>query len=382
MVGREAAIPLATRATEIANSAHEGDIVKRAISLLRQLNVPIELSSLELAELHARLTEWDDPGSACDRFGAWLASSAPLQQRVAAATDMLILAELDERPTIAQQAYDQLISRLPSPAECDDNPTLLLLLIYHCTFGDLHEARLIVSQLLKLQDGVLPAVAADIHRKCGAALWRLGLVYQAHDVLKRCYHSAKTLGLHKVEFDVVVSLHGTQMDFPNLGDGDDWLPILDACVSEHPELAARPSNVIVRLDCACCSGDLAEAQKWLEAGQRLCQDSRLIRLQRWMRTAEVRVRQLAGDLPSIDEASRLVAHHRPASEVGDISDFEVAVAGLVLCEHNEPEQAATLTTRYIEINRRSCAPLTRMLQNAIAQANRQQPTPVRHATVS
>ena len=78
------------------------------------------------------------------------------------------------------------------------------------------------------------------------------------------------------------------------------------------------------------------------------------------------MRHLEGDVPGVAEAEQLLASHRPGSEVGDISDFEMAVAGFVLCAHGEFQRATNLTSHYLEQSRRSRAPLTCMLRDAIA----------------
>ena len=371
MIGRQAAIDLARRSVEIADSSHEGDVVKRGIGLLRKLGIQIEGDPLELAELHALVCEWDDPEYASERLQSWLVSAMPLAQRVRAAADMLVIAETDFRPEIAQQVYASLICDLAAGAQGIERRSLTLLLIYHCSFGDLDEAHRISSQLRRSAESATGTVAADIYRKCGVAFWRLGLVEEALETFEQCYLRAKQVGLLKLQVDAASALMGLQLDVSKQGV-DYWRQRAESAIAEDCALASRPSYILTRLDFACCTGNRDDARIWLEAAQRLSESSRLIRIQRWVRAAELRLRQLSGDGPSIEEVKVLVDGHRPNAEASDIGDFEMAVATYTFAEHSEFELARQLLARYFGVNRRSRAPQTNMLRNAIEELDSKQ----------
>ena len=371
MIGRQPAIDLARRSVEIADGSHEGDLVKRGIGLLRKLGVRIEGDPLELAELHALVCEWDDPEHASERLQSWVVSAKPLAQRVRAAADMLVIAETDFRPEIAQQVYASLICDLAASAQGIERQSLTLLLIYHCSFGDLNEAHRIASQLVRSAESATSTVAADIYRKCGVAFWRLGLTEEALHAFEQCYLRAKRVGLLKLQVDSASALMGLQLDISMQGV-DYWRQTAESAIAEDCALASRPTYILTRLDFACCTGNLDDARTWLEAAQRLSESSRLIRIQRWVRAAELRLRQLSGDGPSIEEVKVLLDRHRPNTEVSDIGDFEMAVVTYTFAEHSEFELARQLLARYFGVNRRSRAPLTNMLRSAIDELNSKQ----------
>ncbi len=235
MVNRERAIRLARDAVEIADSAHEGDVVKRAIQFLRNLNVRIESDPIELAELHALVCEWEDSAYASQRLSEWLASGVPLELRIRAATELVVIAENERREDLAHRLYDGLVADLEaqSAAARASFTTLMPLLIYHCAFGSLDRARDIAEKLMVLASEVVDTVAADIYRKCGVAFWRLGLPDSAIDALVRSYHSAKRVGLIKMQLDTATILASIYCDRDDADLMAPWMDIADALVSEN-----------------------------------------------------------------------------------------------------------------------------------------------------
>jgi len=361
MVGRQKAIDIARRAATIAHGGHESDIIKRAMTTLRNLNVRIEADPLELLELSATMTEWADPEHTMERLGAWLVSTAPLEQRISAATTMLIIAESDDRPDLGAQVFDGLIRRLPDSDT--DRAMLTLLLIYHSAFGELNQVRRLVSQLLALAEGAVSSAACDIYRKCGVGLWRVGETREAIRVLTLCYTTAKRDGLTKVQHDSARMIAGLLHDIDS-AHVEEWQRLADATLAEHSQLATRPSTILALLDIACGDGDLNEARKWLEAAHRLAEGSRLKRIHRWIKAGELRVRQLQGDLPTVAEALAIAAAHRANGESTDVGDFEIATILYVLAGHNEYQLAEHVLGEYVSAHRRGFGPHTRMLRDA------------------
>jgi hypothetical protein len=375
MVSRQRAIALARRAALIANSGHEGDIVKRAIAALRGLNVCVEGDPLELVELNATMSEWDDPEHLHERLLAWLVSTAPLEQRITAATTLLVVAEADDRPDLGKRVFDDLIQFLPSADACDDSVTLTLLLIYHAAFGDLAEARGIASRLLELIPTVSESVACDIYRKCAIAQLRLGDIGETTRCFGLCYQVSKRIGLTKMQYDAATMLMGIYSD-TYASEEQTWQKNAEASLREDPQLATRPSSIFRQLDIDCGSGDPAKARRSLSTAQRLIERSRLRRIRRWINAAELRVRHLEGNVPTVTEALSLAASHRPNSEPSDIGDFEIATLLNVLASHEEFAFAEQVGSRYLSTNRRGWAPQTRMLQQALALVDSRRAEPL------
>jgi len=365
MVGRERAVALARRAALIATSGHEGDIVKRAIAALRGLNVRIEADPLELLELNATMSEWDDPEQMHERLHAWLASTAPLEQRINAGITMLVVAEADDRSDLGEQVFDGLIRHLPDPDRCNDSSTLTLLLIYHATFGDLGLVREIAAQLLRLVPTVADSVACDIYRKCAIALFRVGDVGETARIFSLCYDLSKRIGLTKMQHDAARMLVGLYHD-TYAPDEQHWQKRAEAIVHEDPQLATRATSIFRQLDIDCGTGDVVKARRSLAIAQRFADGSRLRRIRRWINAAVLRVRHLQGDLPTVTEALSLTASHRRNSEATDIGDFEVAITLYVLASREEYALAQQVLSEYLSTNRRGWGPRTRMLQEAIA----------------
>jgi DNA-binding SARP family transcriptional activator len=364
MVDRERAILLARDATEIAHEAHEGDVVKRAIRLLRELNVAVDSDPLELAELHALVCEWDDPEYAIQRLTCWLASGAPLSHRVQAALELVVIAEVDDRSELAR-LVGEVIQELPDPVLCTDRAMLTLLLIYHASFGDTDQVPTIATQLLTIARELGAIAASDIWRKVGVALWRIGALSQADDAFRHAHASAKSVGLLKVQFDTANFLSGLLID---VGDPEaaEWERAADTMASSSGELASRPTYVLLRLDNACRTGDAKVANEWLCSATRLYESNRLGRVRRWINAAGLRVRELQGDLPKTEEVEHMVERHRANMEIADIGDFEVAVGLNILRQRGAIERAQTLLEKYLIVDRRTRNPLTRFLCETIA----------------
>ncbi|MGH7619601.1 MAG: ATP-binding protein [Gemmatimonadaceae bacterium] len=365
MVARDSAIQLAREAVEIAHSGYEADVVRRGVALLRQLGFQIESDVLELAELHTQLSLWDDPEYLVERLRAWIESSAPLEQRVAAATCALIVAEVDGQPELAAFVNDRFASRLSSPDASTDPATLTLQLIYHCAFGDMEQVPTVVGRLLSLTSKISPIHAVDVYRKCAIGLWRFGHTDKAIALFRECFLAAKTLGLRSAQFDVAATLMTVQPE-RELQGSEDWLQVIDALVADDSELATRPTNLLSRLERACLTADCAGAKRWLEEVRQMARQSRLLRTHRWIRAAELNIRQLEGDLPSVDEAESLIACHRPGGEAGEISDFEIGLAYSILRERGEIEIAEAHLAQYLGVSRRSRSPVSSLLRLIIA----------------
>jgi DNA-binding SARP family transcriptional activator len=358
----ERAIILARGAATVADGAHEVLLVKRAVGRLRELGVQIEGDPLELAELNACVAQWDDPKFAIRRLQAWVVSTAPLEYRVRAAVDLLIVAETDCRPEFRELIYEGLIRELPSPSLRFDSQTLMMLLIYHCGFSDEREARSIVNLLLEIVPALPGPSAANILRKCGVALWRLGIIEDARRVFERWFDQARADGMLRAQFDAALTIAGTSDLDTEICER--WQAIADSIAIDDPKLKETPAYVFFRLDTACNLGNPAEARTWLRSAIRLEEESKLSRLQRWVRAGELRIRQLEGSLPTVVEASGLIEHHRPQWEVGDLADFELGVFLWVLSEHGEFEAAQRAMDRYFRESRRTRNPASRIIHEA------------------
>jgi DNA-binding SARP family transcriptional activator len=367
MVNRDRAIRLARSSVEIADTAHEGDIVKQAIGLLRRLNVPIEADPIELAELHALVCEWENSAYASQRLSQWVASNAPIGLRIRAAIEMVVVAENERSEDLARRLYEALFADLEAQNGTDggDFRTLMALLIYHCSFGVLERAREIAEHLIELAPKVSDAIAADIYRKCGVAFWRLGLTNGAINALERSYHLAKKVGLLKLQMDTAIILAGIYLDQDEGHSMGPWIDIIAALATESPELRSRPGYVLLHLDVSCSVGNYRDARKWLDLGIDQCDGNSVGIFQRWIRAADFRVRQMEDRPASPDTAKQLVGHHLPDRENGDIGDFEVAVALEFHRQRGELEEAHRLLAEYFGRNRRSKNPPCLSLRRAV-----------------
>jgi tetratricopeptide (TPR) repeat protein len=365
LLGREQAIPLIRQAAEIADGAHEVDLVKRAVGRLRQLEVQVEGDPVELAELHAHLADWDYPPLIIGRLRSWIASNGPVEHRVRAAIALLILAEVDGLPEIGSFVYDALIRDVEPANQNSDGSTLTVMLIYHCIFGEIETARSIVELLLDSARGLPSSKAVDTFRKCGVALWRLGLAERAYPLFERWYEHARAEGLLRMQFDAAVALFGTHIDV-NADAAEKWGRLADSMISDDPDLESSPTYMILRLDDACRIGDATEAQKWFDRALQLRGSNSRSRSSRWLEAAELRIRQLRGDLPSITEAKRLVEQHKSNWEIGDVADFEMGVCLWLLYEHDAFEDALSAAEKYFCENRRTKNVPSRIVREAAA----------------
>jgi hypothetical protein len=137
-------------------------------------------------------------------------------------------------------------------------------------------------------------------------------------------------------------------------------------IAEDGDLERSAGYVVLRLDMACQAGDLRKAVEWRNAARRLQESNDHPRVQRWLRAADLRIRQLEGDLPPVDEAQRLLEHHKPNFEVGDIADFELGVSLWILSEYGATDLAEQVSEKYFRHNRRSLNPPNRIVREALS----------------
>jgi hypothetical protein len=367
-VGQEST-KLAREAVSAARTGREPDLVRQVVGRLRELGVCIEGDEVELDELLATVADWNESLSLIERLRWWLTSGAPVEQRIRAAITLLIVGEVQSQPELGPIVYDGLLRGLDASGDELDAHALTALLIYHCVFGDMRRVENLVGRLL-IRASEVPAVAAtDLYRKCAVALWRIGFVDQAIDTLMRWYTTAKAAGLLRSQFDAVMTLI-SYLDDALSDEVHRWLEIADTMIAQDRDLERSPAYVVLRLDIACQMGDLPSAQKWRDMALLLQEESEHPRMRRWLRAADLRIRQLEGDLPSVVEAQGLVEHHKVNFEVGDVGDFEFGVCLWTVCAHGEMDLARQISENYFRVCRRSLNPPNRIIFRALVPSDR------------
>jgi DNA-binding SARP family transcriptional activator len=357
---------LLSEAIELADAVSEADVVVRGFQFAKQHGVRVAFEGADLAEIVAMQFEWNDADHLRDKLLDWVSGDRPVRHRLRAGLAALVLADHRADARSAADVF-RAVSAVHVPNEQRD-AFLMCLLVYHSTFGDLEECRRIVDQLLLLADLSEPTKSADLRRKAGLALWRLGDAERAVLVLEAAYADAAICALRRLQFNVAIGLVGTHAALGNADGKRRWLDEVEHLALDTPTLRASPLYAAMRADVACSQQRPRDAQEWLENALSVLSKNAAGRMGRWRSVFNIRVCHLRGDIPDTDSAIEcLTAHHRLGLEVGEVSDAEIALSVELLVDANRVREAHDLASRYLREFRRARHPLDPWLRSAVGR---------------
>ncbi len=267
--------------------------------------------------------------------------------------------------------YEQLADVFSS--ETRDARVLTLKLIYHVGFGEIGRVRAIIDTLLRLAGESDDVTAASLERKCAVALWRIGNAREATRVLEGVYRKAEKAGLEKLRLAAASMLAST---LTTLGDAASvgWEQIVISIGAEDPRWRSEPSYFALLGERAICRGDTESLEMNVSFGLLNEGAAHGLGIGRWIRVAQMRLRQLRGDDPSPSELQSLVLGHKIDREYGETSDLEALTLAEGLRRRGEPHEAIGVIRRYLGQYRRGRSPLFPPLAELVKRLKDEFPT--------
>jgi DNA-binding SARP family transcriptional activator len=352
------------RALRVANAAGELEVVLRGTEFAERHAISLNDDELELAGVVARSAVREDARSAVATLRTWLLPSVRWEQRLRAATALLVFADQDSSLGLADEAFAAVendIVRASQPSI----PMLVFLMIFHSRFRHIDRSLEIADELLCLTDQLSAPAAVDLRRKCGVALFRAGHLEKAKRVLEETFANAQSLQSLRFQFSLLNMLVWIHADLGNDVEAARWLALFNQFTADSEEAQASLTSVCLNVEAACRNGNAPEARRWLELGRSHLSRMPTARVNRFFRALTIWTDQLEGCYPSSAEVVReMTSHHEKGRELGDLGDLEVAVAVQALAHANEEEAARNLIARYCGEYRRPPGPVARSLQIA------------------
>jgi DNA-binding SARP family transcriptional activator len=357
---------LLSEAIQLADSVSETDVVVRGFGFAKSHGIRVDFEGAELAELFARQSECSDVDDLRDRLLAWLANGTATRLRLRAALALLILAE----HLVSRELADIVFATMKD-IECPQNTHeqltfLFCLLVFHSTFGSLEECRSTADRLLGMCQRLDSIAAADVRRKVGIGVLRLGDVARAIEILEAAYTEAASCRLLRLQLNLAVALIGIFASVGNFLEQGHWLDEVERLAREEPTLSESPLYAALHADLACNRRDPDMAEYWLERAANSFASQPFGRMRRWHTVFSLRARHLRGEVSNVDAAVQcLTAHHQRGLEVGEVSDSEVALAIEMLVGANQATKAKEVAVRYFRDCRRARQPVDAWLRSAL-----------------
>ena len=356
---------LIAKAIQIGAKVSENDLVLRAVRFAQEHAVKVSYDGFELDHLLARMAEWDDIATAKKALQPWLLSGTPLHHRLRAAMVGLIAAEESHDSSFAHDVYASMETVLAEGARNDDPGALKVLLIYHSRFGDIGESIRVAHRLLTLAATRPLPECADLRRKAAVALLGSGDLDGAIAAAEGAYDSAKECGLVRLQAHMAGLLATVMLQTGQVERCAEWLEKVEESADDVDGFRASLTYITLLADIGASIGDAKLTRHWVDAGSRVMPRRPAIRARRWLRALEIRANQLENRFGDADDVvAKMIMHHRPNAELGDLSDLEVAVAMAALVAAHRPSDAETLLDRYLRDFRRVPGPLTANLRGA------------------
>jgi len=360
-VGRELVIAAASGA--------EYELARKGIYAWRSTEATIDHDAAEIAELRTKVMLFDTPDQTMPRLlGCVKNAAATVSHRVEAGSLALVVAQLEDRPERAQQAWNILKGLLQGRKDVD--VVTRFLLIYHCAFGDLEEAALNARQLVDIAKQRSAAWAARANLDASRAFWAAGHTDNAISALEAGYSNSVRVGLRWSSFKAAASLASFLIDIDQTDTrAKPWMTRAEEISAESGEFRQSGEYITVRIQKALCDGNVEQASRYCATTQGVAIGTRIG--QRWLQGLSLRARQLSGDSLLSDIALEPLVAAATRLPRQEISDTEIAIVVRALVARGQTPIAKQVFDDYINRSRLSRSPLDITLvteANAISQS--------------
>jgi DNA-binding SARP family transcriptional activator len=356
------------RAIQLAASSGESDLVLRATEFARQNRVALNDQSIDVAEAVARFSNREESGDVLDALRRGLDPANSMEKRIEAGIGMMVLADYDDEPQHAHEAYNSLRPDLDASGSDENHDGLICSMIYHSAFGDIETGLKIADELLSHVGSTPDIRKTDIERKCAVVFLRAGKIETGARLLRKAYDSATAFGLTRTQCLVAGMLADAAAC---LGDSDEqrhWSAIFEEMTNTIVDARGYAHATWARVEMACKRHDCADARQWLDIAREQLAIKSTNRSRRYLKLFEVWISIIEHRSDHADAiVQAMTSHHRPRSEQGDLSDMETYLALHALAASGRTEEAKTLLWRYVNSYRRVRGPLARELQDASAR---------------
>jgi hypothetical protein len=235
---------------------------------------------------------------------------------------------------------------------------LKCLLVYHSTFGTLEQSAAIAESLLSLATEMDAAAAAEVRRMAGVGFWRFGDTTRAIASLESAFADAAKAGLAGMQLKVGIGLIGLYYSLGDRPKAQTWLKQIEGVARGVERFEDSAAYACAQTTMAFMRGDVTAASDWFVRATKATVTTPLGRMGRWHRVFQLRLMYLRGEALDVEATVRdLIAHHRPALEVGEVSDSEVGLAIEVLSQDGQRERAMEVLRTYLRDYRRARQPL-------------------------
>ncbi len=357
---------LVSEAVRIA-AGSELDLTIQAIQLLGRRPEAEHHDDFELASLQAELSESKQGDDSYLRLLDCIAStSARIDHRLGAALSLLMYCDHSHDMALAHKVFAVVQMIADSGTEHDRLLVLKSQLVFHTCVGDSSTAATIARSLLVAAADARPDVAADLQRKAAIGFWRSGHTSEALAAFRDSYATARECGLLRLQFHLALMLASEYSDIANPDESQLWIDRAQEVASDLPNLMSSFFYFSVRGDLALASGDTDELRRLNAVSTAFGTQNE--RARRRTAALSLLVRHLDSHAPSTEDVvEAMTSHHRPASELGDSSDFEVAVLAAILTERDERATAIGRIGRYLDHYRRDKSPILAALRIAMGR---------------
>jgi hypothetical protein len=352
---------LAESGIRIANSAGESSLVIRGFELLGR-SVGQAHDEIELAVLTAQSRlDIDVEHTLASLVRCMSASSAPIAHRLSAATGFLIFCDQNQQVDKALQHRDEILELLENTSRAHEIETLLCSLIYNASFGDLASVPPACERLLNLAVTARVDIAADLMRKAAAGFTRCGMSARSIEILERCHELATDIGLSRLADAAAVMLASQCRDTGLELKASAWFAvILNREFGLHDDYLEF-TRLVVLSEFAFHQSDAAALRAYFGHARRILGDRQTLGARRLCNALQCALAHLDDNIGAAIMVDELTRGHVPGHEIGDLSDFEVAVATSVLRDRQDVNSAALVMSDYLERIRRPGAPLSFVL---------------------
>lgn len=347
MVGRELVIAAASGA--------EYELARKGICAWRSKETAIEHDDAEIAELRTKVMLFDSPDQTMRRLlGCVKNDAATVPHRVEAGSLALVVAQLEDRPELAQQAWSILEGLLQDGDDIDVATRFLL--IYHCAFGDLEQAAVNARRLVDIANRRSAAWAVRANLDASRAFWAAGHADDAISALEAGYSNSIRVGLRWSSFKAAASLASFLIDIDQSNTrAKPWLTRAEEISAESVEFRQSGEYITVRIQHALCEGNVEEVSRYSATTKGVAIGTRIG--QRWIQGLSLRARQLSGDSALSDVALEPLVAAATRLPRQEISDTEMAIVVRALVARDQAPTAKQVLDDYVNRSRLSKSPL-------------------------
>jgi hypothetical protein len=364
-------IELAQEGVLMAGGALEHDLVLRGIEILRSASATTQNADVEVAELRAlSVVDTGDVADPSIRFLARFRSpNISDGHRLQIGLGLIILWDHQNNARLAAEVGAEIMALPQSKIAAEQLTYLMLLLVYHATFGDLEESARIARRLLNFDGPLSRDERLALLRKGGSALWLAGFPDESLAALKKADAIARSAGLLRVQFTNAIMCASIYSDIHDDVSSKTWRLEAERIADEIPSYREHQHYVVIGSEIAVAAWDVCEIRAWYKRAVSTVGLDTHHRGRRWIFALEVLDKHISGHhLDTIDVIHELAMQHRNGDN-GQIADFEMAIALRVALGTAHIAFAVSVVGEYLRSYRHGAQPLSRALYEAMIAAH-------------